>query len=225
MEKRTMKNTSKIVVVALALMMLTTGCANNKMRDRMALLEQANLTLADQLNGMRGELDACLTERNDLHDQLTSAQRETDGLRMQLAVKPPPAEPAPGWTAVPGGAMIAIDDSVLFQVGKAVLQPQARRTLDGIVSALQGEYADKDILVFGHTDNQPIKKSGWKDNWELSSQRALAVVRHLQQHNVGSERLAACGCGEHRPRVPNSTEANRSTNRRVEIFALEPQVR
>lgn len=220
-----MKNTGKIMVVALALMMLTTGCANNKMKDRIALLEQTNLNLAEQLNGMRGELDTCLTERNNLHGQLASAQRDADGLRMQLAVKPIPAEPAPGWTAVPGGAMIAIDASVLFQAGKADLQSQARRTLDGVVSAIQGEYADKDILVFGHTDDQPIKKSGWKDNWELSSQRALAVVRYLQQHNVDSGRLAACGCGEHRPRVPNSGQGNRSTNRRVEIFALEPQVR
>ena len=220
-----MKNAIKITVIGLTLMLLTTGCANNKMKDRLTLLEQTNVNLAEQLNRMRGELDNCLTERNNLGDQLAGAQREADGLRMQLAIKPPPEEPAPGWTAVPGGAMIAIDASVLFQAGKADLQSQALRTLDGIVSAIQGEYADKDILVFGHTDDQPIKKSGWKDNWELSSQRALAVVRYLQQHSVGSDRLAACGCGEYRPRVPNSSTTNRSTNRRVEIFALEPQVR
>ena len=89
------------------------------------------------------------------------------------------------------------------------------------ISTIQGEYSDKDIFVFGHTDNQPIKKSGWHDNWQLSTQRALAVVRYLQTRGVDVSRLAAAGCGEYRPRAANDTASNRAQNRRVSIFVVD----
>ena len=104
------------------------------------------------------------------------------------------------------------------------MRQQARRTLDTIVRTVKHEYGDRDIMVFGHTDNRPIKKSGWKDNWELSTERALAVVRYLQDQGVSTVRLVGCGCGPHRPRVENSSDANRTANRRVEILALDTQV-
>jgi chemotaxis protein MotB len=119
--------------------------------------------------------------------------------------------------------MIAIEDDLLFAPGRITLREEARKTLDGIVSTLQGEYGDKDIVIFGHTDDRPIKKSGWDDNWQLSTERALAVTRFLQEHGISASRLVASGCGEHRPRVPNTTEPNRTANRRVEIFAIDPQ--
>ncbi|RME41480.1 MAG: flagellar motor protein MotB, partial [Planctomycetota bacterium] len=75
---------------------------------------------------------------------------------------------------------------------------------------------------FGHTDDTPIRKSGWKDNYELSAQRALAVVRYLGSKGIDFKRLIACACGEHRPRVPNRSAAERARNRRVEIFAVDP---
>ena len=148
-----------------------------------------------------------------------------DGLRAQLASIPEPVETAPGWTAVPGGAMIALEGNVLFAPGKTTIRNEAKRALDGVVSAIQGDYDGKDILVFGHTDNSPIRKSGWKDNWQLSTERALAVVRYLASEGVSAGRLAACGCGEHRPRNATSSDTGRAKNRRVEIFAIEPQAK
>lgn len=206
------------------------GCAENKYKERISMLEDQNRQLTDELNRASANMDDAERRRSEWDRALAEARREADRLRMQLAEaqnQPPQIirEPAaaPGWTNVPGGAMIAIEGSVLFAPGKTVLRDQAKKTLDSIVSAVQGQYSDKDILVFGHTDNTPIKKSGWEDNWQLSSERALAVVRYLGSRGVGSARLAACGCGEHRPRASNSDESGRSKNRRVEIFALEPQ--
>lgn len=211
-----------------AVLLLTfavSGCASKKMEERISLLEDTNRDLTGRLNRAMGELDATSREREAIDGRLLAAQREVDDLRNQLANMPVPEEAAPGWTAVPGGAMIAIEGGVLFAPGKVALRDQARRTLDRIVSTVQGEYGDKDILVFGHTDDQPIKKSGWQDNWQLSTERALAVVRHMTGQGVSPTRVAACGCGEHRPGVPNNSEGNRSKNRRVEIFAIEPQSR
>ncbi len=198
---------------------IAAGCATTPKAD-VAALEDRNRNLSAQLNKARADLDAERRARAEMDQRLASAIRDVDDLRGQLSARP--VEPAPaGWTAVPGGGMIAIEENILFQPGKVTLRDEARKTLDGIVSTLEGEYARKDIMVFGHTDDQPIKKSGWDDNWQLSTERALAVVRYLREHGVSPDRLVAAGVGENRPRVPNNTEANRLSNRRVEIFAID----
>ncbi len=212
-------------VLCLCLVGLAPGCMNDQ-KSRTAGLEAENRDLASRLNRARGDLDTANRDRETLNQRLAGSQANLESLRAQLANRPEPvAEPAPGWTAVPGGAMISINDDVLFASGKAVLREEAKRTLDNVVSALQGEYSTKDIIVFGHTDDRPIKKSGWEDNWQLSSERSLAVVRYLKERGVAVDRLVAAGCGEHRPRAKNDTEPNRFLNRRVEIFAIEPQSR
>ncbi|HRX87797.1 MAG TPA: OmpA family protein, partial [Phycisphaerae bacterium] len=61
--------------------------------------------------------------------------------------------------------------------------------------------------------------------YELSAERALAVVRWLKERGVSPSRLVACGVGEYRPRVPNTSRDNRAKNRRVEIFALDAEVK
>jgi len=211
-----------IVVVMLAI--AAGGCAT-KERQRITMLEETNTKLTERLNLSRSEFDAMTREHEDLDNRLMAALDEVDVLKEQLAERPVPQETAAGWTPVPGGAMIAIEGNVLYAPGKITLRKEARRTLDAVVSTIQGEYADKDVFVFGHTDDQPIKKSGWMDNYQLSTERALAVVRYLRDRGVSPKRLAACGCGEHRPQVQNMSEVNRTANRRVEVFAIDPQMR
>ncbi len=206
--------------IVVAMVAVVGGCSA-KERQRITLLEQTNRNLTDRLNRASSDLEALGGERSELGGRLTTALAEMDALREELAERPIPSEAAPGWTDVPGGAMIAIEGSVLFAPGMAALRDQSRRALDGIVSTVQGDYADRDILVFGHTDDQRIAKSGWTDNYQLSTERALAVVRYLRDRGVSPVRLIACGCGEHRQRVPNTSDANRVANRRVEILAVE----
>lgn len=201
------------------------GCASGN-KERLAALEAENKRLNDLLGNSQGEIGSATRARDELNRRLAELSSENERLRTQLANVPPPQEaPAPtGWTAVPGGAMIAIEDDVLFAPGKITLRDEAKRTLDRIVSTLNGEYGDKDIFVFGHTDDQPIKKSGWQDNWQLSSERSLAVARHLLGHGISPNRVVAAGCSEYRPRAANNSDANRKSNRRVEIFAIDPSI-
>ena len=217
--KTTLRSAAVIGVALLA-----AGCADNK-KQRMAMLEDVNRNLTKQLNDSRGALDAARRDSDGMARRLSDAEREAEYLRSQLDAKPTQEPAAPGWTAVPGGAMIAIEGSVLFAPGRIELRKEAHKALDMLASTVQGEYFNKDIFVFGHTDNQPIKKSGWTDHWQLSSERGLAVVRYLVSKGVSPARLVACGCGEHRPRVPNSSSGDQAKNRRVEIFAVEPQDR
>jgi chemotaxis protein MotB len=177
------------------------------------------------VNRTQGDLGQLNRERDELQRRLAAAQAEADRLRVQLETLPAQQEEAVGWTPVPGGAVIAIEARVLFAPGKVTLRPESLKVLDGIISTLQGEYGDRDVLVFGHTDDRPIKKSGWEDNWQLSTERALAVARYLKDHGVAPERLAAAGCGEHRPVTQNTSEESRTKNRRVAIFAADPELR
>ena len=218
MNRRAIVRAMSVLCAAL----LAGGCGNPK---KMADLESQNQNLRGQLNRASADLASAMKERDRINERLKAALRDAEALKAELAGRPEPQTAPAGWTAVPGGGMIAIEENILFAPGKATLRDEARKTLDGIVSTVNGEYSNKDIMVFGHTDDRPIKKSGWQDNWQLSTERGLAVVRYLKEHGVGPDRLVAAGCGEFRPRVANSSEPNRLSNRRVEIFAIEAQPR
>lgn len=208
----TLASTSLIAIFA--------GCATTPKVDPNA---DRNRDMGAALHRARGELESCMRDRDMMNQRLAALSNEADSLRAQLNQRPEPAAAPPGWTAVPGGGMIAIEEGILFSPGKVTLRDEARKALDSVVSTLEGEYRDKDIMVFGHTDDRPIKKSGWQDNWQLSTERSLAVTRYLRERGVDATRLVAAGCGENRPRAANNTEPNRLANRRVEIFAIDAQ--
>ena len=216
MSARIIRGFGPVCLLSLAI----TGCAATH-QQRIAMLEEINKHLTERLNEAQAEVDAANREQAELDARLLAALDEADSLRARLDEASTQAPLAPGWTAVPGGAMIAIEGDILFETGKVTLRSEARRALDGIARTIQSQYAGKEILVVGHTDDQPIKKSGWKDNYQLSTERALPVVRYLMAHGVAPARLMAGGCGEHHPRVPNNSDTNRAANRRVEVFAID----
>lgn len=117
------------------------------------------------------------------------------------------------------GLMIRFLDGVLFDKGKAELKPEAKKILDKIAVILREE--KRPIRVEGHTDNLPIHTPEFPSNLELSVARSVAVTRYLIEHNnVSPNLLGAMGYSEYRPVVPNTSEANRRLNRRVDIVIL-----
>ncbi len=119
--------------------------------------------------------------------------------------------------AAAGTITVTLPNSILFDSGKAELKKATISELDHICSVVKERYAGRQIDVVGHTDNDPIKKSKWADNWELSAQRALTVTRYLSKGCLPEKEVRATGCGEARPVVPNNSVANKAKNRRVEI--------
>jgi len=119
------------------------------------------------------------------------------------------------------GLVVRMLDRVLFDSGKAQLRPEAYPILDKVVKVLNEELPRQPIGIEGHTDNEPIRKSGWKDNWELSLARSRAVLTYLvKERGVDPARVSASGYGEYRPIASNDTSAGRRANRRVEIVVL-----
>lgn len=121
------------------------------------------------------------------------------------------------------GLVITFVDEVLFDSGKAKLKANSFGKLDKVVRVLKEELSNNEVGVEGHTDNKPIKHSGWKSNWELSAQRALSVLNYIESQGIDSSRLSATGYGEFHPVASNDTSAGRKKNRRVEII-IKPQM-
>jgi len=121
------------------------------------------------------------------------------------------------------GLVITFLADVLFDSGKAKVKQDATPILDKVARILNENVADLDVGIEGHTDNVPIKSSGWKTNWELSTARALSVLHYLSDNKgVSASRLSAIGYGEYRPVASNGTSYGRHKNRRVEIVILPP---
>jgi len=91
--------------------------------------------------------------------------------------------------------------------------------LNHIYGVIQERYAGREIDVVGHTASDPIRKTKnlWQDNWELSAERALTVLRYLVNQGVPPKQIRAVACGESRPVASNATPAGKAKNRRVEI--------
>ena len=121
------------------------------------------------------------------------------------------------------GDRFVFQSEVLFDQGRADLGPEGRQQLATLAVALRqiADQIPRDInwilLVEGHTDNVPIRGERFADNWDLSTERALSVVRFLVNQGLDSERLAAAGYGEFQPLDGANTAEARRKNRRIEI--------
>ncbi len=119
------------------------------------------------------------------------------------------------------GLVITFLAEVFFAPGKDVIGSNGKVSLKKVAEVLNGGVSGSNVAVEGHTDSDPIKLSGWRSNWELSSARALSVLHFLVDDcAVAPQRLSANGYGEYRPVVSNDTPEGKKQNRRVEIIIL-----
>jgi chemotaxis protein MotB len=118
-----------------------------------------------------------------------------------------------------GRMMVKLPDDILFQPGRQRLKKAGRRALNEVAGVLK-DVENRNFLVAGHTDNIPMKKGRYKSNWDLSTARAVEVVKLMVKAGVPAERLAAAGYGEFDPVEDNATREGRSKNRRLEIILM-----
>lgn len=127
------------------------------------------------------------------------------------------------------GDRFVFSSEVLFQPASADLSPEGKAQIAGVVQILDEikdqipQGIDWIIRVDGHTDDTPLSGTGqFKDNWELSQARALAVVRYMQdQLGFPPDRMAATGFGQYRPVAVGDTPDARAQNRRIELKLTE----
>ena len=117
------------------------------------------------------------------------------------------------------GLIITFVAEVLFDSGKAKIKPEGQGILNKVAGILRRITPDNEIGIEGHTDNVPIKHSGYKSNWELSTARATGVLHYMvDEGKLNPKKLSATGYGKYRPVVSNTTPEGRLKNRRVEII-------
>lgn len=112
-------------------------------------------------------------------------------------------------------------DPFLFASGSAVLNPEARRLLTPLATAVRD--LPNPVLVEGHTDSNPINTSQYPSNLFLGGARACAVLQVLQSQGLPGTRSSCASRGQSTPLQPNDTEAGRQANRRVEILVVRTQ--
>lgn len=120
---------------------------------------------------------------------------------------------------VRGRLVIQLPQDILFESGSAVVGREGRQTLASVGSVL-AEIDERSFQVEGHTDNVPISTPRFPSNWELSSARALAVVRILIEQGVDPVNVSGAGYGEFQPVASNDDREGRRLNRRIEIVML-----
>lgn len=216
-----LKRVSITFFAAICILALT-GCTNweQEYKDLDIILKNRE----QLLENCQGDLEKLDVEKRQLAQSLTQSQQTITDLERQLASGASKGK-ATGfgdgvdvdYDKATGLITVTLQNTVLFSSGKATLKKSTISELDHIRSVIQDRYSGKKIDVVGHTDSDPIKKSKWKDNWQLSAERALSVLRYLNSKGISSEQIRAVASGSSRPVASNKSASGKAQNRRVEI--------
>lgn len=206
-----------IPLVGIVGLFLVSGCTDYKKKYDYLNVENQNL---------KGRYENLQGTNQELTDRISKDQETINNLQKQIdEAKKTPAD-ATGFAGenvkfdpLAGTITVTVENAILFDSGKAALKSATSKELDHIISVVKQKYPDKRIDVVGNTDTDPINKTKdqWKDNWELSAERSLAVVRYMVSHGIADEHIRGVACGSTQPVAPNTTSAEKAKNRRVEI--------
>jgi chemotaxis protein MotB len=117
-----------------------------------------------------------------------------------------------------GRMILKLSAAVLFPSGEADLSEDGKQALQEIATVLK-TFPNRQFMISGHTDNQPVVRAGFKNNWELSTARAVHVTEFLVEQGIKPSNLVASGYSEYDPIVRNSAKGA-AHNRRIEIELL-----
>lgn len=206
---------TKVLGTALLLAGFVLGGCNN-LKEENALLMEENQNLREQLADRNSALDAATMTAREREMEAARLRRELQEQQRQEQSEPQRT----GFEGIAGvtGSMSAgevtatVESDVLFDSGKATLKSAAKQSLDQVANVLNSTYAGRSIRVAGHTDTDPIRKSGHKSNYHLGFERAYAVREYLISRGVPSNRIYLASYGPDKPR------GSKAQSRRVEII-------
>lgn len=209
-----------------------------KMADLAAEKDQELASKSTLIEGLESQVTALGGELGDRTSQLASTTTELDQLRKMRAEAEREAEQLRALTSKlksmidagklqvemrDGRISLKLPDAILFPSGSTRLKQDGKATLAEVAGVLR-DVKGRQFLVAGHTDNVPLRAGGrYRDNWALSTARAVEVLRLMIKEGVDPTQLAAAGYGSYDPIAPNDTPEGRKQNRRLEII-LMPQI-
>jgi chemotaxis protein MotB len=207
-----------LAVGPLAVIAVLAGCDSTA--DKMALLEQENTELRDQLHQRDQALDAANTDLRESNRMVREQEIIFDEELTTLAsgVSSPTAfDGIEGVsTSVSGREVtVTVASDVLFDSGRTSLKSNAKTSLDQVASVIASRYGGRPVRVIGHTDTDPIRKSGHKSNYHLGFERGYAVRDYLISRGLDSSMVSITSFG------PDQSMGTKSQSRRVEIVVAD----
>lgn len=199
------------------------GCSTSRYQERIASLERDNSGLVQQ----NEELQA---EKRALQTQLMQEMSRPKPRQEVVPVAAPKVDPRlkelaeAGFTAhtKDGQTTIPLESSILFDSGSATLTKSGKDVLAKLAGIVKSKYGTAHYRVEGHTDNQPIKLSKFRNNWDLSAERAVSVLEFLTKDaGIEEKKFEIVGYADTKPVADNAAETGRKQNRRVEIVIVE----
>ena len=202
---------------------------------QLADLEKLNGELKQRILAMSGDIGKAESDKEALNSDLLAMKKSLEDLKRAQAAAEKRAKAFrdlvgkfkqmvdAGKLAVEirnGLMLVKLPDHILFDPGKTDLKKEGSDAIGQVTKILNGVEGRK-FQVAGHTDNQPLgKKSRFKSNWELSTERAVTVVNLMIKEGMDEKRLSAAGFADVLPIAGNDDDEGRRKNRRIEIVLV-----
>ena len=207
-------------IAAIGFLLLTSGCVS----------QQTLKDYQDEVRALREERTQLKKENRQLRMQNESYEVALAEANAKLTDVPESPEydelDALGidYRTQGGNFVISIPASITFASGKATLTKQGQEALNVVAQTLRNDYGDGIYWIEGHTDSDPIRKSKWESNRDLSVARAMGVLHYLVENaGILDDQCVVAGHGQYSPPAANDDDAGKARNRRVEIVVHRPQ--
>jgi|WetSurMetagenome_2_1015567.scaffolds.fasta_scaffold566460_1 chemotaxis protein MotB len=219
--------------IVLLVVLSVSGCcgklkqANLKLTSEVTQLQQDKDTCNKALASAQGDIaardKALAVKAKEIQTKEVQVKQQSAAFaQMQEAMKAELASKEVTLKELEGKLTLTMVEAILFDSGKANVKKEGKEALKKVAGVLK-EVKDQDIIIAGYTDDVKISATlakKYPTNWELSSARAISVVKLLQADGVNPELLSAAGFSEYRPVADNKTAEGRAKNRRMEIILM-----
>jgi chemotaxis protein MotB len=194
---------------------------SKKNQELLAKLEEKEKTLATEsmrLEKLQKELDQRSKQITELQNLIDAKEAQMQQLKQAISDALHNFE-GKGLTVVHknGKIYVSMENKLLFNSGSWAVGTEGKKAVEQLASVLS-ENTDIQVLIEGHTDNDPYVGKSLLDNWDLSVKRATAIVRILKGKGVNPTQITAAGRGEFVPVDSNKTIEGKAKNRRIEII-------
>ena len=211
---------------------------NKKLQDRVADLDKQIADLKKQMDQVKAYGKGKADEAGQLAAGMENLQKRLDELEKQKKIAEARAAMFRSLvdklrsmvdagqikvTVRNGRMLLVLPNDILFDSGKTELKAEGKDAIGKVAKVLASMPADRHFLVAGHTDNLPIHSKKFRSNWELSTERAVEVVRLLIDNGMKPSQVGAAGYAEYDPAAGNATADGQKQNRRIEIV-VEPNL-
>ena len=195
----------------------------NNLETQNQTLNTEKESLSQEISSVKSDLDNTKTQLSTVEASVSEKQTQIDALKTEISSVFDDVDKTMSDNNMRLNEMedmLYVDmDGVNFKSGSARVSTDDKETLDKLATLLKSN-PSLHFIVEGHTDKRAISNARYKDNWDLSAARSIAVVRELVDMGVSPNQLTAAGRGEHAPKVDGESSDELAENRRTEVIVL-----